>query len=127
MESKIITDETIKKILNSGKIYRPAHTHYGDPTLKIECDSCGKSSLDACMGYQNYDFCLECVDKASREVPQKKIWGNFPIEENVLRETMMKAGINFNYNYDYNKRVTKMRVDDFTTKMVVSDYMCVIS
>lgn len=50
-----------ENIVRHGKYYNPAHTHYGRKT-NVVCDRCGRTNLDICIGYKDYDLCFNCVD-----------------------------------------------------------------
>ncbi len=54
--------ELYNKIIKNGKFYCPATSHYNNSN-NIQCDRCYKNNLKTCIGYEEYDLCLECVDK----------------------------------------------------------------
>jgi hypothetical protein len=54
MESEIIVE--------NGSYYFPAWRHYGNPNIKVRCNNCLKNELSVCIGYQNKDLCMSCVD-----------------------------------------------------------------
>ncbi len=56
-------EEIYKEISEQGTFYMPASKHYNDPTTNVYCNSCQKGSLQVCIGYKEYDLCMDCVQK----------------------------------------------------------------
>lgn len=57
---------TLEEILYTtkyGTYYNPATSHYNKPFVNVICDNCHKENLKSCIGHNNYDLCLGCVDK----------------------------------------------------------------
>lgn len=54
----------------NGKYYNPAHNHYGYET-DVTCDSCRRSNLNQCIGFNDYDLCLTCADKLLQQTKSK--------------------------------------------------------
>lgn len=48
-------------ICTKGQYFNPAIKHYGYKGIVI-CDICGKFNLKTCVGYNQHDMCLKCVD-----------------------------------------------------------------
>lgn len=48
-------------IIEKGIFYYPAYKHYGKIT-NVWCDFWSKSNLDCCVGYEDKDLCLRCVE-----------------------------------------------------------------
>jgi hypothetical protein len=48
-------------IVEKGTFYYPAYKHYGKIT-NVCCDFCSKSNLDCCVGLDDKDLCLRCVE-----------------------------------------------------------------
>lgn len=48
-------------VVKKGMYFCPAYKHYGQKT-NVVCDRCNKQNLKACIGYENKDLCLKCVD-----------------------------------------------------------------
>ncbi|AYV76023.1 MAG: hypothetical protein Terrestrivirus4_71 [Terrestrivirus sp.] len=48
-------------VVKKGMYFCPAYKHYGQKT-NVVCDRCNKQNLKACIGYDNKDLCLKCVD-----------------------------------------------------------------
>lgn len=100
-ENKYLCDNTIEKIYKSGQYYNPAVSHYWeqgylitDNTI-ISCDKCHRTSLDVCIGLEDFDLCLECITKISCEKRKKK-----EANEETNRKRQQKI-------------VTRMMVSDF--------------
>lgn len=55
-------DDGYFRILQVGTYFYPAWRHYGRKTL-IMCDRCNRQDLQVCIGYRDYDICLECVSE----------------------------------------------------------------
>ena len=50
------------KIYKYGKYYNPSRLHYvGATSGDVGCDRCMKEDLPACIGWQDYDLCLQCI------------------------------------------------------------------
>ena len=52
-------------ILENGKFYYPAWTHY-NTFITVICYKCEKSELKACIGYNKYVLCIKCVDELTK-------------------------------------------------------------
>jgi hypothetical protein len=62
--SPIFPDKSLYDIAQHGTFYRPATSHYFHPQgWAVRCNNCGKKNLSVCVGYDNIDLCLPCVDK----------------------------------------------------------------
>ena len=63
-------DERIKNILEKGKFYNPALSHYESiPDVKtVFCDRCNKSNLTVCIGYEDCDLCMLCVHELTEKI-----------------------------------------------------------
>lgn len=57
------TQEEILYTTKYGTYYNPATSHYNKPFVNVICDNCHKENLKSCIGHNNCDLCLECVDK----------------------------------------------------------------
>ncbi len=66
-----IDKKTMIKIWKYGTYYNPASKHYGNPG-NIMCDKCFKDNLNMCIGYEDYDLCLNCVEDINK-IKQKMI------------------------------------------------------
>lgn len=77
-ENKYLDNDIIEKIYKSGQYYNPAVSHYWEQgylitdTTSINCDKCHRISLDVCIGWEDFDLCLKCMAKISRERRKKK-------------------------------------------------------
>jgi hypothetical protein len=56
----------LNDIITYGSYYYPATSHY-TRSCTVMCDRCKKTNISACIGYNNFDLCLECVDKVIKE------------------------------------------------------------
>jgi hypothetical protein len=77
--NNIITDERALEIIRNGKVYIPAKAHYGNRNVTVVCDACKRSNLQACVGHEDVDICLKCVERISQSStsanPQTGLWG----------------------------------------------------
>ena len=48
------------QVYKFGKYYNPASLHYKGP-IEVGCDRCDKHDIVACIGWGEYDICLECI------------------------------------------------------------------
>src|SRR3990172_4781987 len=62
-----VTQDTFQKIVQLGKYYFPAHLHYSRETT-ITCDRCQRNQIPACIGWQQYDLCLNCAQKVAEQL-----------------------------------------------------------
>jgi hypothetical protein len=60
----------LKSIIDNGKLYDPAHTHYGRQT-RVICDRCREYITIAWGEGKNHDLCLPCVEIIKEELSQK--------------------------------------------------------
>jgi len=56
-----MSDKKYNNVIKYGKFYYPATSHYPN-SLNIQCDRCYKNDLQSCIGYEDIDLCLKCVD-----------------------------------------------------------------
>ena len=56
-----MSDKKYNNVIKYGKFYYPAISHYPN-SLNIQCDRCYKNDLQSCIGYEDIDLCLKCVD-----------------------------------------------------------------
>jgi len=59
-----IDSNTMKAICKNGTYYNPAWKHYNMET-NVVCDKCFRDNLVMCIGYKEYDLCLNCVQDIS--------------------------------------------------------------
>ncbi len=54
-------------ICKNGKYYNPASDHYptSGPSTVVVCDRCQRNNLKVCVGYNDYDLCLKCVEEGT--------------------------------------------------------------
>jgi hypothetical protein len=65
-------DAILSKICINGKYYNPAWSHYQEGAI-VSCDRCQRTHLNVCIGWNEYDMCLKCIDEMSLIVPKKPI------------------------------------------------------
>lgn len=90
-------------ICEFGKCYYPATDHYPHlSSVDVICDRCKITNLDACIGWNDFDLCMNCVNivkgfkrkskKKLEIVPQQKVTvhsridqkQNFPVSPPVM-------------------------------------------
>lgn len=58
--------QNILEAFYNGQLYHPSVTHYpniGNPNeVVVQCDKCGLSNLNVCIGYKSVDLCLDCYE-----------------------------------------------------------------
>lgn len=58
------TQEEILYTTKYGTYYNPATKHYNNkPFTNVICDRCKRENLKSCIGHNNCDLCLRCVDE----------------------------------------------------------------
>ena len=62
-----MSDSQFKDIVRYGVYYFPATTHYARPCVVV-CDRCNKTNLSVCIGYNNLDLCMQCVEKVAKDI-----------------------------------------------------------
>ena len=55
-----MSEELYNNIHKRGKYYNPANSHYNNDN-GVECNRCKKTQLQTCIGWKEYDLCLDCV------------------------------------------------------------------
>jgi hypothetical protein len=58
---------TYFKVLDFGVYYYPAWKHYKTCCVVI-CDRCRNIDLQSCIGYDNKDLCLKCVEELTNKL-----------------------------------------------------------
>ena len=84
-----ITQRSIKTIKH-GKFYYPASMHYNKQP-NIICDMCQRQQLSCCIGYNNSDICMKCVE-AIISVEEKPIVP--PSRDNRVHTYMQQSQFN---------------------------------
>ena len=62
----MITDIQAKHIIENGKLYMPATSHYAhlyQTKVVVSCDYCSKSNLKICVGLDQFDLCMDCAQR----------------------------------------------------------------
>jgi len=47
-------------IYKYGIYYHPANRHY-NAEVEVGCDKCMRTNISSCVGYKDYDLCLDCM------------------------------------------------------------------
>ena len=72
MNQQNLSQSTFEQIIKYGVYYNPASKHYASfGESNVACDKCHKSNLNVCIGYQNYDLCVSCVQKINESSSNK--------------------------------------------------------
>lgn len=62
MAASFIATDEIEAAFRRGKLYDPAWAHYGKEGTVVTCDRCGASELTVCVGLDDTDICIKCID-----------------------------------------------------------------
>lgn len=65
-ENKIKTEYKFEDIYKYGTYYNPAVSHYNNNGF-VKCDNCDET-LSICIGYQDQDLCMVCMDEISKNM-----------------------------------------------------------
>jgi len=60
--------ELYRNIVNHGQYFNPASRHYPHMDLEFDalsCDRCNRVNIPSCIGWRDYDLCLECATEVS--------------------------------------------------------------
>ncbi len=49
-------------VVENGNYYFPAWRHYGSSSVEVRCNKCFKHNLASCIGLENTDLCMTCVE-----------------------------------------------------------------
>lgn len=63
------SQKTYEYTVKYGTYYYPASKHY--PSMMnpiVQCDRCKRNHLSVCIGWEEYDMCLECVSKVQQMI-----------------------------------------------------------
>ncbi len=74
------------KIVKKGKYYYPASLHYSENS-RVTCDRCRMNDIKACLGWEEYDLCIKCVDEVIFLIDQKNDQEMTLMEQEMLRPT----------------------------------------
>lgn len=55
-------DQQYMNIVKHGTYYNPASKHYGSVTTNVVCDRCQRTNLSVCIGWQQSDLCMRCMN-----------------------------------------------------------------
>lgn len=89
MTDNSITKENMLNLCKYGTYYNPATKHYNN-NANVVCDRCFRNNLDACIGWQTYDLCLQCVNTVNNDPLSKPTKPSEP--KYVVTTTNMMQG-----------------------------------
>lgn len=75
------------QVIDHGKYYKPAWLHYGRKTV-VFCDRCNRVNIPECIGYKQFDLCLQCANeltRANHDCPRPHCHGTVAINDNILQ------------------------------------------
>lgn len=61
-------DSQFINICKYGTYYNPAEKHYDNQVCDVICDRCRKQKLAICIGWENFDLCLRCVEDVNSQL-----------------------------------------------------------
>lgn len=99
-----MTEQQLRDTCEKGTYYYNAASRY--PSGKVICDSCQKSNLDSCIGYNEFDLCLSCAQTIRSSIRDTTDTPKFTTK-------MMQSQFSTN-------RVTPTK---FTTRMMQSQFV----
>lgn len=83
-------DNKFISIVKYGTYYFPANEHYGGQGY-VTCDRCAKNKLNACIGYDSEDLCLNCVTVITNSILEFNVpTPNPPLPFRPLTRMMQK-------------------------------------
>lgn len=109
MQSILNQKKNLFIIVEKGIFYYPAYKHYGHGLhgLNVCCDFCSKSNLDCCVGFENKDLCLRCVELFVENNKKNNNDNNKPLMTNLYQQTnphiitrMMQNSVRRNPSHD---------------------------
>ena len=105
-------ETTYKYIIKYGTYYFPAEKHYQDYRyqLVVQCDRCRRDRLTSCLGWENYDLCMECVPQVERMILRSQMVPQSP--QDTFKTLMVQ---------DQFKYKTKMRQSQFDSRACVTN------
>jgi hypothetical protein len=105
-------------ILERGTFYYPAWKHYNNPSASVNCDRCRRTNIQACVGFEKYDYCILCVHEvvASRRC-EPGPWHPDIMPPRVTPETPVQTITTINSLQPPPMTLTLMAQDMFVTRM----------
>ena len=70
-----------------GTFYQPANLHYSG-SGSVNCDKCQRTNLKSCIGYQNYDLCLECITQVEKIIVNSDKFQYLPEDSSTGSESL---------------------------------------
>jgi len=92
--------DKINYTLKFGTYYNPATKHYGSNLAKVVCDNCQKENLKACVGWNDCDLCMQCIDRLNNELFYESI-PKVDIPATVTHIHTMPSNLSCNNKKDY--------------------------
>ena len=65
-----IDSSIYEQICKFGTYYNPVYKHYGG-SANVVCDKCHQPNLNICIGYQQHDLCIPCVETITNELQRQ--------------------------------------------------------
>ena len=78
MNNPPLSREKTLQIFRNGIYYSPSGKHYNKPNTNVVCDRCHTTQLDVCIGYEDYDMCLTCIQEIGKQLKRKEEIEKFP-------------------------------------------------
>lgn len=75
----------IQAVYLRGVRYEPAWKHYGNECTVVTCDRCGATALEVCMGLDDTDLCIPCVDTLRTEHERVRTRVKLTVDNRTLR------------------------------------------
>lgn len=92
----------LMNVIQKGKYYYPAFRHYSQFSFaNVICDYCNKSNLNSCIGYENKDLCLNCIEHFTNNM--EKVSQTIKFEDMIkpnqqIKTKMMQDSVRKNNN-----------------------------
>jgi len=93
-----------EQIIKNGNFYFPAWTHYNKNDANVTCDRCRRTNLKCCIGYNEYDLCLDCTEDVVQILnrPIKPIQSTYePIIMTEMEQNFIKPGMRTRMEQDF--------------------------
>jgi len=86
--------ENMLLVIKHGVYYNPANKHYSYKGF-VTCNRCFKTNLDVCIGFNEYDLCLNCLQEIL--IHEKKMETKKDCNDLCINDVTLKT-INFDEN-----------------------------
>jgi hypothetical protein len=114
-----------EQIIKNGNFYFPAWTHYNKSDANVTCDRCRRTNLKCCIGYSEYDLCLDCTEDIVQILnkPIKTIQPRYEsiimteMEQNFIKPSQIKTKMEQRMYND--NTITKMAQNMFEDDIMI--------